>query len=136
MAKRPTFTVDIYESPDGKLSTDVRGVIDQLKSNVENGEDAGAIEAVRWLIMARLQIPDWAAIPFLHATMRVSCGEASWNDVFGRPRTKGLYERELRDFQLAAEICRAVEPHAGHINEGVFETIATREWEHHVGPPQ
>ena len=85
--------------------------LDGLEKSFSTGKDPSAtLEAIRFCIIFRLAIPEWAQTAFLSVLCKATRGEyRSWDQAWGRPPTRGKAVRFWRDYAGAGAVTNAVD---------------------------
>lgn len=83
----------------------------ELELSYSSGKDPGAILHAIYLCLLRdVPLPLWAVRGFLNTYPKGLHGRfRTWDQAFGRPRTKGQHDRFLRDFAAPPQVAEMVE---------------------------
>jgi hypothetical protein len=101
--------------------------LDELGRSYATGKDPGAVlDAIRFCFVCRIDVPEWARRAFLDIHARGKTGEfKSWDEGWGRPLTKGQFERFNRDLVAWFQVREKIEarPAGEPIDDELFEKI-------------
>jgi hypothetical protein len=87
-----------FSDPSGPVSQwDGLHRLDQLERQFTAGDEAALLEAIAVCARHDLVIPEWAAVAYLRAYLRVIHFETdSWDVAFGRPHPRGIHLRKAQ----------------------------------------
>ena len=77
--------------------------LDELEKKA--GDKGTVLQAIYLCSVDDLPIPEWAAKGFINQYAKGLNGRvSSWDKVFGRPRTRGMVERFMRDVEIQPKV--------------------------------
>jgi hypothetical protein len=102
-------------------------ILKNFERRYRGGELTALLYALDLCLRYRIDVPDWVQKEIHTAVARSFMGDLkSWNQVFGRPRTRGQYERLTRDVKMRSKINQAISLHDGPMDNLFYEELGER----------